>query len=240
MITKSTLEELRDFDTALLANTIGYIDSTPAHEFYMSGEIQSVTPSLGPTVGVAFTCEMDSSTPGNSDETELYWEQLNEMARCQLPIVWVVKATGSRPNHECVIGDGMAKTLYSVGCQGVVTDGRVRDIPGLLATPFAAYCRGKAVHHVPLRFQALNQPVEVGGIVIRPGDVIHANDQGVIRIPQGAITTLATSAVAMRAFEHKVHMMLRRTDLTVAEKRERGEALSAEFGFADCIASKTT
>lgn len=236
MTTRSVLEELRDFDTALLANTIGYIDRTPAAQYYLGGEIQSVTPALGPTVGIAFTCELDSSSPDNVAETDLYWRQLEEMQACDLPTIWVVQTVGSRPEHECVLGDGMAKTLFSVGCLGAVSNGRVRDVAGLLSTPFAVYCRGKAIHHTALRFTATNRPVDIGGVAIHPGDVIHASGEGVIRIPSTCIARLAESAVRMRAFEHSAHISLRRTDLSLSEKRKRIGELTTEYGFTDCVA----
>src|SRR6185295_4461545 len=160
------LESLREYDTALVANTIGYIDPKPAHEYYMAGYIQSVTPSLGPTVGVAATCEIDTSSPGAAHEFDGFLRQLEQMQRTEEPVVWVVKTIGSRPDHECVLGDGMGKDLYSVGCIGAVTDGGVRDIAGLMTIPFAVYSRGKTIHHCALRVKSINQPIEIGGITV--------------------------------------------------------------------------
>jgi len=226
------IEGLRDFDTALLANTLDHTDPTPAHEFYMAGSIQSVTPTLGPTVGVAVVCELDSSSPHGQPSVDDFYRQLDQMRKMAMPSVWVVKTTGERPEHECVLGDGMAKTLYSVGCVGAVTDGGVRDINGLLTVPFAAYCRGKTIHHCALRFKALNEPLAIGGISVAPGEIIHANNEGVIKIPKGSFPTLIDSAIRMRAFEHEAHTVLRRTDLEPATKRSMVSQLLPKYGFA--------
>jgi regulator of RNase E activity RraA len=152
-----------------------------------------------------------------------------------VPTVWVIKTVGSRPDHECVIGDGMAKTLRSVGCIGLVTDGRVRDINGLLSTPFAVYCKGKTIHHTPLRITRINEPVEVGGITINPGEVMHANDEGVIRIPKECLEALPEAAMRMRTFEYEAHRVLRRTDLSLKEKQSQVVATIEKYGFADCV-----
>lgn len=226
------LQELREFDTALLSNTIEFIQAAAPHEYYMGSSIQSVTPTLGPTVGVAVTCEMDSSTPGGHHVLDGYWRQLEEIHESDVPVVWVVKTVGSRPQHECVLGDGMAKILYAAGCIGVVTDGGVRDVNGLLSTPFAAYCTGKTIHHCALRVRSVGRPVEIGGITVSPGDVIHANAEGVITIPKGCLETLSERARQMRAFEHELHCAWRRTDFDIKDKTRRMNELLRRYGFA--------
>lgn len=228
----SVLRQLLEFDSALLANTIGYIDPTPADQLYMGGSIQCQTPGIGPMVGIAATCEMDSSTPGSDWNWEPHYEQLGQMREMQGPLVWVVKAVGSRPDHECVLGDGMAKMLHSVGCTGVVTDGGLRDVAGFLTIPFHAFAKGRVIHHCPLRIRSINRPVEVGGIVVNPGDVIHGSAEGVIRIPPVCLEALPERAAKMRAFEHEAHFVLRQPDIAPREKREKVLALLRDYGFA--------
>ena len=229
MSIKTLIEQLGDFDTALIANTIGYIDKTPVHEWYMGGSIASQTPSVGPTVGIAMTCEVDSSTPVGAPGLELYYELLEAIKQSGMPVVVIAKAVGSRPDHECIIGDGMAKMFNSVGCVGFVTDGGVRDIEGILTVPFGVYARGRTIHHCAVRFKRINAPVEVGGITVKPGDLIHANAGGVIKIPASATERLPAYAAEMRAFEHEAHCVFRQTTLSIPEKRRAVEALVANL-----------
>jgi 4-hydroxy-4-methyl-2-oxoglutarate aldolase len=229
--TKELLERLAEFDTALVANTVGAIDTTPVHEWYMGGSIQSVTPSLGPTCGVAYTCELDTSTPGGEAAMDDWWRVLEAIEADARPSVLVVHTVGSRPDHECAIGDGMAKILHTAGCIGLVTDGGVRDVAGLLAVPFAAYARGRTIHHGVLRFRAANAAVEIGGITVRAGDIVHADGGGAIVVPAGCAEALPAQAIRMLAFEREAHLLLRRTDLRAAEKRRAVPELLAGYKF---------
>lgn len=230
-VTRDQLESLREFDAPLIANTLDYFDDSPPHERYMSGEIQSVTPTLNPIVGVAFTAQFDTSTPGNTPDMALYWDQIAEMEALDAPAIWVVETVGSRPDFECVLGDGTAKVLYAAGCLGCVTSGYVRDVPGLLTVPFAVHCRGTIAHHCALNMKAINVPVSVGGLTIEPGDLIHACQDGVIKIPPPSIPMLLEKAPLHRMVEGETHLIWRRTDLTFEEKKEHATAVYKRHGF---------
>jgi regulator of RNase E activity RraA len=228
---KHALAALREFDGALLANTIGYIDPAPVHECYMGGSIQPVTPCPGSVIGIAVTCEMDASSPNQTGNVDGFWQQLDEIKAMDLPAIWVVKSVGPRPDHECIAGDGMGKALYASGCAGIVTDGRVRDLKGLAGIPLAVFSKGISIHHTPMRIRRINQPVEVGGLTIKPGDIIHGSAEGVIRIPRSCLARLAESANRMWAFERDAHAVFSRPDLPSAEKKQRVLEILAAYKF---------
>ena len=101
-----------------------------------------------------------------------------------------------------------------------------------MTLPFAAYSRGTTIHHCGLRVRSINRPVEVGGITVSPGDVLHANHEGVIRVPSSCLDILAERARQMRLFEYEAHEVLRSRCIPVAEKRQKVGALLRKFGFA--------
>jgi len=235
-ILRTHLEQLAEYDTALLANLLGYVDPTPTHLCYMSNDIRALIPDVGPTVGVAVTCELDTSTPDHETEGDVegFYEQLTQMESMDVPTVWVVSCVGSRPRHECIMGDGMGKTLRAAGCVGAVTDGGLRDLAGLRSIAFAAYGTGVTIHHCKMRMRRIGVPVEIGGITIHPGDVIHANAEGVIRIPDRAVHKMLDRAPAYRAFEHEAHQILRGTGATAVRKRALLQDVLVKYGFKDC------
>ena len=68
-------------------------------------------------------------------------------------------------------------------------------------------------------------------VPVRPGDVIHANHEGVIRIPRSCLEILPAKAPQMRAFEHDAHCVLRQTEISLADKRQRVIDLLGDYGF---------
>jgi regulator of RNase E activity RraA len=94
------------------------------------------------------------------------------------------------------------------------------------------YSKGRTVHHCALRFRAINQPIEIGGIAVHPGDVIHANVDGVIKIPKACLPELGGHAARMYAFERDAHQVLRQPGVAAAAKRAQVLDLLARHGFA--------
>jgi regulator of RNase E activity RraA len=231
------IEELRAFPTGVLAKTLRLGDPAPRSPYCLPGEIQALMPSLGPTVGVAFTCRLDSSSPiGQHDPTlddaEAYYMQVEAMARLGLPSVWVLKTAGSRPEHECVLGEGDAKFHAAAGCVGALSDGGVRDLPGLRKLPMAVHCRGTTIHHCALQFGAFDQPVEIGGVRIVTGDLIHAGAGGAIRIPAECLDGLPARARRVEALLRDGLLWLGRRGVGSADKRTGLRDLVAEHGWA--------
>ncbi len=86
-------------------------------------------------------------------------------------------------------GDNQGECAKRQGLAGMVVYGGARDIAGYRAMGMPLYCTGSATVDKPSDIQIIgyNVPVEVGGVTVRPGDIIIADEDGVVSIPADAL-----------------------------------------------------
>jgi 4-hydroxy-4-methyl-2-oxoglutarate aldolase len=87
-------------------------------------------------------------------------------------------------------GDNQGECAKRQGLAGIVVYGGARDIAGYRAMGMPLYCTGSATVDKPSDIQIVgyNVPVEVAGVTIRPGDIVIADEDGVVCIPDEALS----------------------------------------------------
>ena len=87
-----------------------------------------------------------------------------------------------------VIGDLMAGMLLNSGAAGLVTDGAVRDTPGIIAVGLPVFCAGVSPNS-PQRNGpgTVGLAISIGGVTVNPGDVVVGDVDGVVIVPQDAL-----------------------------------------------------
>jgi 4-hydroxy-4-methyl-2-oxoglutarate aldolase len=118
------------------------------------------------------------------------------ISRCQPGDVLVVNGNGD--TSRALVGELIAERLRVRGVAGMIIDGAVRDVAELEKIGFGVWARGVSPAG-PYKFGPgqLDVPIAVGGVVVNPGDLIVADDDGVIVIPpaEGVASLLGGRAV---------------------------------------------
>jgi 4-hydroxy-4-methyl-2-oxoglutarate aldolase len=107
----------------------------------------------------------------------------------------VLVVTTTSPSTDGMFGDLLATSLRAHGVVGLVSDAGVRDIAELREMGFPVWSR--AVHArgtVKASPGSVNVPVVADGQIVRPGDIIVADDDGVVALPCGAGEAVAAAA----------------------------------------------
>lgn len=210
----SPLDAFRGYDTPTLANALDGLTDRPANEGFTRPPIRSLLPSLPPMVGYAVTATIRSETPFADAAakagamTPLY----DLVAHAPKPSVIVVHDLDGPTGGGCLWGEINSTICIAMGCEGVVTDGLVRDLPDVEAVGFRYLARGVGVARSFVQIVGTNVPISVGGMQVAPGDTVHADRHGALVIPTEALAGLAASADAVMAREQRLLDWVRSDD----------------------------
>lgn len=109
----------------------------------------------------------------------------------------VVDTTGC--TTTAVIGDLVSQKAKHRGCEGIVIDGLVRDLPAMREVGLPVFAKGVTpvgpLHRGP---GEVNYPIACGGVVVNPGDIVCGDATGVVVIPRAHAQTTLESAYAQR------------------------------------------
>ncbi|MFP6670629.1 MAG: RraA family protein [Pirellulaceae bacterium] len=128
-----------------------------------------------------------------------YELELKAVDACQPDDVLIAAAAGSLKSG--IWGELLSTAAKNSGCVGAIVDGAVRDVQKMRAMKFAVFARGTSVYDSQDRQRviAVDTDVEMEGVTFSAGDLVLADEDGVVVVPQ------AIEAAAISAAWSKVH-----------------------------------
>ena len=122
-----------------------------------------------------------------------------------------------------MIGGNMALGMQARGLRGFVIDGAVRDVSELRDLGFPTFARGVAVAAADLGGPRgeVNVPIACGGVVVNPGDIIVADEDGIVVVPPRVADMVIEGVPALMAKHAEARVVLSRGEVTAIDQITR-------------------
>jgi 4-hydroxy-4-methyl-2-oxoglutarate aldolase len=119
-----------------------------------------------------------------------------------------------------------AAILRSLGCVGYVTDGAVRDLPRVKDVGLHLFAGNVAVSHAYAHIFDFGSTVKVGGLEVKPGDLLHGDRHGLLTVPKEIAAEIPAVAARLREAEQRVIDFCRSQEFSVEKLRQVLKVLS--------------
>lgn len=167
--------------------------------------------------GIAFTVKSAPNVKVTGEMT-FRTQMLDDMKEDSF-VVWDT----SNDEKATLWGGVMTATAYGKGIRGACIDGGIRDTKQILEKPFPVYYK----HRIPngslgrCLITHYQIPILIGGVVIKPGDVIFADCDGVVCVPRDIAYDVLVRAEEIRENEKKIFGWVAKGE-TIHEITEKG------------------
>jgi regulator of RNase E activity RraA len=183
-LTNGIIEQLKLLDSCTVANAVEKFDVRLRNAGFVDSRVRCMFEEFPPLAGYAATARVRTSIPpmeGPSYLDSTGW--LDSILKVPPPRVIVLQDVDRHPGLGALVGEVHAGILMALNSIGLITNGAVRDLPGVRKMGFQCFAGNVTVSHAYAHVLEFGIPVEIGGLRISPGDLMHGDRHGVLKIP---------------------------------------------------------
>jgi len=226
-LTEEELQALRQFGTCMVANAIESFNVRFRNTGFADASIRCMFQDAPPMVGYAATARLRSGEPpivgGSFRDRADFWNSILEIPT---PRVLVLEDMDRPPGRGAFVGEMHAAILKALGCVGYVTNGAVRELPAVRAMGVQLFAGNVAVSHAYAHIFEIGKVIGVGGMEVRPGDLLHGDQHGVLTVPAEIASRVPAAADRLKKLEKRVIDLCRSPDFSVAKLGDEVNSLS--------------
>ena len=206
MSTQRMLTELSKIDTPSITNVVATYPKNDlclglynpwTENWYTDDTIRCMYPELGAKVGYAVTCIYGMPDPNFSRLSFL--DVIDALDASPKPTILVLqqKYPPEIAGKVGLAGEIMVTAMKSVGCVGMLSNGPSRDIDAIRAMKFQYLLSGASAGHGDMAVHAVNVPVNIGGMDVSPGEMVHMDENGACKFPADKIEPVLKNVKAL-------------------------------------------
>ncbi len=204
-LTDEELDSLRLFDTCMVANAVETFNVRLHNTGFTNASIRCLFEDAPPMVGYAATARLRSGAPpmvgGKFRDQGDFWNSIFEIPP---PRILVLEDMDHPPGRGAFVGDMHASILKALGCIGYLTNGAVRELPSVRMMGIQLFAGSVAVSHAYAHIFDVGASVNIGGMEVRPGDLMHGDRHGVLTVPAEIAAKIPVVAAELQRAEQKV------------------------------------
>jgi len=215
VVEERLLRKLAEVDTPTVSNAIETLGVRGRWEGFMNREVRCMFPEMGVRVGYAVTVAFSEHREDVKGPSmgEVWAAVASARGR---PKVLVAQDVSS-PEYFCLgcwFGEVYSWTLRGLGVVCVVTDGGVRDLDRIPEIGVQYFAGGVTASHGRIMPRAVNVPVTVAGLTVKPGDLLHTDRHGVVLVPKDRVPEVLEAVQGVLRREGTLIERLRAPDVT--------------------------
>ena len=235
MLTQELITFLKKFDTPTISNALDIYRGSRSADGYTKYPFISANTSLEPIVGIARTAKIKASNPPilSPEETTSirlkYYEYISRSFSDfpdASPVCVIEDLDWPNPTGS-FWGEVNVALHKGLGLEGTITSGLLRDLDAIDKS-YQVLANGIGPSHAYVHVVEFETSVSVHGLIIRDGDIIHADQHGVVIIPNQALSIIKNAINHMTKKEKHLIEAAKEKNFNIEKLKEAWSKASNE------------